>query len=402
MSNILVLSTVDFHYDGHGWSQAEKLRAQGNNVCFICLERSMPDTENYFFDKFSRKGIQNIVRVLYNNIDGFFLRRIMKADSLYCFQTVGLYGISANRILRKCPFMPDMIYVTWTSRFLTPKTVRDLYDKTGALINFITVDEAILAACHFPGNCKGYERGCKDCPGVKRFKYLPRRIVRMKEKYWTGMPASIFGSLYDMKLCEKVSFLKHMRKTGRVAVPDCTPVHTKLDSRNYLELSADDFVIFTGANNILEKRKGFSVLIEAVNRLAELAEGEKRITLLIIGNLKGEFPYKVDKRINIIIKGFMPKEGFLRAYYACDVYASPTLADSGPMLVSYAMACGRPVVAFPIGYAMDLVISGETGYMSKYGDPEDFAKGLYSFYKMSSSELETYENKCKAHIATFK
>lgn len=402
MKKVLVLSTVDFHYEGHGWSLAEKLKAQGHDVCFLCLEKSFPETENYFFDKYSRKGIENIVRILYNNIDGLILHKIMKADTLHGFQTAGLNSISAKRILRKCPFKPDIIYITWTARFFTPKIVRELYDITGAHIIFSMVDEAILSACHFPGNCNGYINGCKNCPGVKCLRFLPRRLVRMKEKYWTDMPASIFGSRYDIKICEKVPFLQHMDMTGEVVVPNTAPSYSKQESRSMLGLPVGDFIIFMGANNILEKRKGFTILIEAVNRLAVSSEGGRQITLLIIGNLKGELPYKVNDYINLVVKSFLPKEEFFKAYYACDVYASPTLADSGPMMVNYAISCGRPVVAFPVGCAMDLVITGETGYMSKYGDPEDFAKGLYTFYNMSASELATYENRCKAHIAAFK
>lgn len=402
MKKVLVLSTVDYHYEGHGWSWAEKLRKEGNEVCFMCLEKSMPDTEFYFFDRCSRKGFQNLVRVLYNIIDGRILHKIMKADSLYCFQTSGLYGISAKRILNKCPFTPDVIYITWTSRFLTPKTVRELYDKTGAKMVFPMIDEAILAACHFPGNCRGYVNGCRDCHGVQRFKKLPRRIVQMKETYWTDMPAEITGTRSDIQLCKEVSFLKHMDMKGIVLVPNTAPVYSKQESRAQFNIPDDDFVIFLGANNLLEKRKGLPVLVESVNKLVRLVKGGRRITFLIIGNLKGEFPYKVEPEVNMVIKNFLSKEDFLKAYYACDVYASPTLADSGPMMVNYAIACGRPVVAFPVGCAMDLVVKGKTGYMAKYGDSDDFANGLFSFYKMTAKELEAYESMCKAHIAQFK
>ena len=216
------------------------------------------------------------------------------------------------------------------------------------------------------------------------------------------MPASIIGSRYDISLCRKVPFLKHMKMTGEVLVPDTSPIYSKQDSRKILDIPLDDFVIFTGANNILEKRKGFKVLVEAVNRLVDLALGGRRITFLIVGNLKGDFPYKVDPRVNFIVKGFLPKEVFFRTYYACDVYASPTLADSGPMMVNYAVASGRPVVAFPVGCAMDLVVNEKTGYMARYGDYEDFARGLLLFYKMSDKEINSYEKMCRAHIMQFK
>jgi hypothetical protein len=51
---------------------------------------------------------------------------------------------------------------------------------------------------------------------------------------------------------------------------------------------------------------------------------------------------------------------------------------------------------------MNLVVNGKTGYMAKYGDSDDFANGLLSFYKMTAKELEAYETNCKEHIAQFK
>lgn len=402
MNKALVLSTIDFHYQGHGWSIAQDLSSLGVDVCFMCLEKSMPETEYYFFDKCSGNGFHNLIRLLYNNIDGFILRKIIRPDSLYCFQTAGLNGISARRILKKCPFKPDTIYITWTSRFLTPKSVRKLYDKTGANIIFLMVDESLLSACHFPGNCHGYEKGCKGCLGVKHFKVLPRRIVRMKEKYWTDMPAEIKGSSYDVKLCRNVPFLQHMKMTSMVVVPNTAPVYSKKESRLLFCIPEKDYLIFMGANSLTEKRKGLELLIKAVNRLAAITSGEKNISLLLIGNLNGSFPYSVDERVNVIIKDFMPKEDFFKAYYACDVYASPTLADSGPMMVNYALACGRPVIAFPVGCAVDFVIHGKTGYMAKYADTDDFSNGLLFFYKMKESELIMYEEACKQHINQFK
>ena len=61
MNKALVLSTIDFHYQGHGWSIAQDLSSLGVDVCFMCLEKSMPETEYYFFDKCSGNGFHNLI-----------------------------------------------------------------------------------------------------------------------------------------------------------------------------------------------------------------------------------------------------------------------------------------------------------------------------------------------------
>lgn len=404
MAKILVLCTHDSHQaGGHGWSTSKKLEKQGHEVCLITLDRcNSVETENYFFDSISKWRNLNIWRLLYFHIDAFILNKIMKPDSLHGFETSGLYGMSAKRILKKCPFKPEIIFITWTARLLTPKTVRELYDLTGAKMVFIMVDEALLAACHYPANCDGFTRGCKNCSGVKYFKCLPRRYVSMKEKYWSDMPAEIRCTNFDRNLANKVPFLNHMSKIVSFVVPDTTPIISKHDARQFFGISDEDYVIFAGANDVLLKRKGFEVLVNAINILANKNETSRPITLLLIGHVNGIFPYRVDKKINLLVKDFLPLNDFFKAYYACDVHASPTLADSGPMMVKYSVACGRPVVAFPVGHAVDLIVTGETGYLAEYGNANDFATGLYYFYTKDKSELEKCEAACKTLMSQLK
>lgn len=402
MAKVLVLCSHDSHQAGHGWSLSKRLETEGHKVCFVVLHRNnSAETENYFFDGISRWKNFNLIRLLYIYFDSFIISKLMRPDPVHCFNTSGLYGISAKRILKKCPFVPDIIQITWTTRFLTPKTIRELYNLTGAKIIFTMNDEAILAGCHYPANCNGYVNGCKDCPGVKHFKCLPRRFVAMKERNWTDMPAEIIGTKYDIALADKTPFLKHMIKFGDVTIPELDIVISKKDARVFFGIADDDYVIFAGANNIVEKRKGFDVLVKAINLFASENKSSRPITLLLMGHIIGDFPFVFDDRINIVIRDFLPQTDFLKAYYACDVYASPTLADSGPMMVNYSIACGRPVIAFPVGVAVDLVVPGKTGYMAEFGNARDFAEGLSLFYKKSEDELSKYEIACKTHINSF-
>ena len=64
------------------------------------------------------------------------------------------------------------------------------------------------------------------------------------------------------------------------------------------------------------------------------------------------------------------------SYQAADVFACPSMQDAGPMMVSQAMLCGTPVIAFDMGIVPELITSGENGYVARLGDAEDFARGL--------------------------
>lgn len=64
----------------------------------------------------------------------------------------------------------------------------------------------------------------------------------------------------------------------------------------------------------------------------------------------------IASNVNIIMPGFLSENELFEVYCAADVFMSTTIADSGPMMVNYSIACGTPVVSFPIGVAQDLVM----------------------------------------------
>ena len=398
MSRVLVLATTDSHLGGQGWSLAELCKKRGHEVCFVCLRKSLPETENYFFDECKK---WNLERFLFLAYDKFF-RLIMSPDSMYGFQSSGLSYISADRILKKCPFNPDVIFITWVATFVTPKVVRDLYEKTHARMVMPMIDEALLGGlCHYHCDCNEFMNGCKSCQHVKRLKCLPRRTMNEKIKYWTDMPFHSMASGYDAGTAKATPFLKSGIFHTTETVADTSPVYTKEEARRFFGVDKNDFVMFTGANSLGEKRKGSHILIEACNLMAQKLDEGRRVTILILGHGSEKVKAQIDNRINAVAVPFLPKEDFFKAYYACDVYVSPTLADSGPMMVNYAMACGRPTVAFPIGCSVDL-INENTGYIAEYGNAQDFCEGMRYFYNKSAEELQSFIVPCQTKLSEFK
>jgi glycosyltransferase involved in cell wall biosynthesis len=64
------------------------------------------------------------------------------------------------------------------------------------------------------------------------------------------------------------------------------------------------------------------------------------------------------------------------AYGAADVFVHPTRADNQPLALLEAMACGCPMVASDVGGVSEIVRTGETGYLARAGDVDDFSRGL--------------------------
>jgi glycosyltransferase involved in cell wall biosynthesis len=402
MARILILDTHDTHLSGHGWSTAKNLKDMGHNVCFMSLHRHELTTENYFYDLCSKYGRLKYYLTYYLR-DLIGKKIFMRPEKRYAFVSTYLWGKSADNILKRCPFVPEFIVFTWVPGFITPKIVRDLYNKTGAKIVFQMVDEAILSLCHYHKDCDKFKEGCKKCKHVSGLTFIPRHVMAQKVKYWNDMPAYIICTTHDKIFANQVSFLKHMKTWITVAIPDCAPVISKAEAREYFNIPKNDFVIFTGSNDVMNTEKGLPYVVDAINiMMKQLSLNSRDITLLVLGHNSDKVEIKVGSSVNIIKKGFLPKEDFLKAYYACDVHASATLYDSGPMMVNYALACGRPVVSFPVGVALDLVENGRTGYIAPFKDTNAFADGLIKLYHQTNRQLDTIGKDCIAKIESFR
>lgn len=379
--NVLVLNFDDHVGGGVIWTAADELESNGYNIFRLPLTKSLSSTTDYFVDV---RGKYTFSKLVFRVKQYLFNRKGLKINpsNSHCFFSKGKEYTSATNILGKTPFTPNLILIGWYDYYLSPKTIYDLYQLTGAKILISMIDEHILGGgCHYPFECRQYLTGCRNCPSLARNKRIAEDVYNQKIKYWTDMPIHILATSYDLNKTKGIPFFKKSSLHTLIGTPEIPFVVTKFEARKHFDISADDFVIMGAMTVLTDKRKGCKELFEAINVIAEKA-GKKHITLLLLGNGKG-VPY-INPKINVILPGYLDKKGLYTAYYACDVFASPSLDDSGPYTVNYCVACGRPVVSFPVGVALDLIKHEKTGYIAKYGDSNDFAEGLLYFYNQMS------------------
>ena len=159
-------------------------------------------------------------------------------------------------------------------------------------------------------------------------------------------------------------------------------------------------VMFYGAGSLVYPRKGGRQVVEALDLLqkkmmntVDAAKKKDDFMILIAGNDGEEYFSKIDipyKRV-----GYLNEENLIKAYQAADFSLSPSLEDSGPLMVNQCIMCGTPVVAFNTGVAIDLVHTGETGYIAKLFDSADLAVGIQYMLSLSDEELKQMSVNCR-------
>ena len=127
----------------------------------------------------------------------------------------------------------------------------------------------------------------------------------------------------------------------------------------------------------LREKKGMATLLRAYAQ----ANSATPITLLIVGEIRpgddrsifDEFR-SANPNSQIIVTGQVPHKDLPAYYSLMDVFAHPALRDGMPNAVLEAMACGKAVIATPVGGALDILEDGKNGIAVNVSDADMLSK----------------------------
>jgi len=135
--------------------------------------------------------------------------------------------------------------------------------------------------------------------------------------------------------------------------------------------------------------------IYGVDLLAEAFKGavkeNDQLRLLLIGDgpqadhIKQILAPVADK---VNFQGWLVREDMPAAYYAADLFVSPSYCDGSSISLLEALACERPVLVSDIPGNLEWVLPGETGKVFKTGDIESLKTGLLQL--VSDPQLTLY------------
>jgi glycosyltransferase involved in cell wall biosynthesis len=156
-------------------------------------------------------------------------------------------------------------------------------------------------------------------------------------------------------------------------------------ARDALGLPQDAKVLLFAGHTVDERRKGFSVLIEALAGLREV----QNLHLLSVGG------YSALPQMGIPYHplGYISNERLLSIVYsAADLCVVPTLQDNLPNITIESLACGTPVVGFDVGGMSDVVSDGHTGLLVPLGDSEALRESIRRALANSAALAEMSAN----------
>ena len=243
--------------------------------------------------------------------------------------------------------------------------------------------------CAYSYDCGKFSTGCDTtCPTPSEYPDLqPARIQRT----WRQR-RDLLDSLAHLTAVAPSMWLERQAHSGLWAnhrievIPYGLSLNTyflvpRKQARMELGLHPTRPVVVVAAANLTERRKGVSMLVEALRRLRP-----RPITVITLGD--GQLDCHIDG-IDLHPMGYISDErAKAMVYNAADLLVHPAPVDNLPNTVMEALACGTPVVGFPIGGVPEMVRPGKTGWLAEDVSSDALARTLSEALDQVSSGVD--------------
>lgn len=288
----------------------------------------------------------------------------------------------------------DILHLHWTnSGFLSIRDLKKLL-QTGKPVVWTLHDMwTFTGGCHYSADCDHFLNECGNCWMLKSpadNDTSHAGWLRKAEMYnaTRQKPVMITCSRWLAGVAKTSSLLKDFRIE---AIPNPIDVDlfspgNKDELRKTWNIDPKAKIILFGAANILDRRKGITYLVEALNILKANYSGLDGLEIVIFGKNKSfdvsVLPFKVNE-LNVI----KSEKQMAELYSLADVYVTPAIEDNLPNTVMESLACGTPVVAFNTGGLPEMVDHLQNGYLAEFKSAADFASGIHRMLTSDKKNL---------------
>lgn len=263
----------------------------------------------------------------------------------------------------------DIINLHWIAAFIDYRAFFATVPQQVPVVWTLHDMNAFTGGCHYDIGCSKYTQSCGLCPqlGSNIEKDLSREIWHNKRDIFAAVDSKCLHIVAD-----SYWLAEEARRSSLLNRFSITTIHYGLDvetfaprdkcfARSVLGVPPDAAVLLFAADSVDNRRKGFSLLVEAIAGLQDIPN----LFLLSMGS--GELP--IPKSIPHLQLGYVTNDRLLSLVYSsADVFAIPSLQEAFGQTALEAMACGTPVAGFAVGGIPDIVRPDVTGLLAPARD----------------------------------
>ncbi len=300
---------------------------------------------------------------------GIFLANGLNRRDLFKVSTAR-YGVDAL----SHPWIKeaDVVLLGWINQGMLSLTDVQRLGAMGKRLVWTMHDMWCLTGiCHHAYDCRRYEQQCGNCPFMRfpRRGDLSRRVWKKKKAVYDRTDihfVAVSGWLADC--CHRSAL------TAGKAV---TVVNNPMPVERYQWQRTGDTtktIVTMGAARLDDPVKGFDLLTEAVNRIAD-TDATGKIELQLFGDIRDRS--LLDRlRLPYHCLGAVDPSRVPEIMAASDVVVSSSHFETFGMTLAEGQAAGCLAVAFNHGGQADIISHLDNGYLATYPDASDLAAGI--------------------------
>ncbi len=308
-----------------------------------------------------------------------FAFQVKNKDDRFRFSTATQgYNLLSNAWVQQA----DIIHLHWINNgFLSIEDIEKLKTLNKPIVWTMHDMWAMTGGCHHSRDCENYKKQCGNCFYLKNptDNDISHQVNQRKQEAYANLNITFIACSNWLAERAKKSGLLKNKRVEVIPNPIDTTVFTPNDKRlakDKFKLATDAICISFVAADVGNARKGFEYLRKALWLLKNKhPDWEDKIKLLVMGEEKTAI--NLDLPFAYTFTGYLTDEKRIIDFYnASDVFVLPSLEENLPNTIMEALACGVPSVAFNVGGIPDLINHKSNGYLAKYMDITDLAKGI--------------------------
>lgn len=270
------------------------------------------------------------------------------------------FDVASNPLIKEA----DIINLHWVANFLDWPSF------------FSKIEKPIVWTLHDMNPFQGGFHYHEDvAPNGAEFGTLEKRLREIKKKSLEGIQnlTIVTPTRWLMEESFKSEILgrfSHYHIHNGLDTDVFKPYSKEL-AREVFGLPKERKILLFVSDNTANRRKGIDLLQGALKKI-----GNNNMLAVAIGSE----PLVTESDDPIHYLGRIDDERLMAlAYAACDAFVIPSREDNLPNVMLEALACGRPVIGFPIGGVKEVVRPGFNGLLTNEVSPESLAEVLTDY-----------------------
>ena len=297
----------------------------------------------------------------------------------------------------------DLINLHWFGGFFDYQTFFANAPKESPIVWTLHDMNAFTGGCHYDDYCGKFAARCGACPqlGSGDEEDLSRQIWTRKSE---ALAAVGEGRLRLVAVSRWMA--EEARRSSLLGGFPVTSINPSIDSQVFaprdraaarlaLGVPEDASVVLFIADSLVTRRKGFSLLADALEDLKDVPN--------LFPALSGSpRPRHRQRRIPHLNLGYIEDDLALSGVYsAADVFVMPSVQEAFGQTVLEAMSCGTPVVGFDLGGIPEMVRPGVTGELVPPKDTKALSGALKELLEDPEKRADLSANGRRAAVEEF-